>query len=94
MCNKYFDGNIPDYVGLENEQDVELEEFQKSIIERFENKINEYEFASSLQTIWELISKVNKYIDETKPWELAKIGTAKISNLSFMCNIKTDSYIN
>ena len=74
MCNKYFDGNIPDYVGLENEQDVELEEFQKSIIERFENKINEYEFASSLQTIWELISKVNKYIDETKPWELAKIG--------------------
>ena len=73
MCNKYFNGYIPDYNGLVNDQDIELEKFQKSTIEKFERDINEYEFANSLQTIWELVSRTNKYIDETKPWSLAKV---------------------
>jgi methionyl-tRNA synthetase len=29
-------------------------------------------FNKALQTIWELISAANKYIDETAPWTLAK----------------------
>ena len=31
-----------------------------------------YESASSIQEIWNLISRTNKYIDETAPWQLAK----------------------
>ena len=32
----------------------------------------EYEIANSLQEIWTLIARTNKYIDETTPWALAK----------------------
>ena len=31
-----------------------------------------FEFSLSLEKIWELINKANKYIEETKPWNLAK----------------------
>jgi methionyl-tRNA synthetase len=34
--------------------------------------MNELAFNKALQTIWELISAANKYIDETAPWALAK----------------------
>ena len=34
--------------------------------------MQEYEIANALQEIWTLISRTNKYIDETMPWALAK----------------------
>ncbi|MGG2048763.1 hypothetical protein [Bacillus amyloliquefaciens] len=30
------------------------------------------EFSVALSTLWQLISRTNKYIDETAPWVLAK----------------------
>ena len=30
------------------------------------------EFSVVLSTIWQLVSRSNKYIDETQPWQLAK----------------------
>ncbi len=72
MVNKYFDGNVPKYVGTPNEVDKELEEFSNSQISIFEDKITEMEIAEALKEIWTLISRTNKYIDETLPWNLAK----------------------
>ena len=72
MVNKYFDGNVPSYVGTPNEVDKNLEEYSVEQIQKFEEKLNEYEIANSLQEIWSLISRTNKYIDETMPWALAK----------------------
>ena len=72
MVNKYFQGNVPKYSGTPNEVDQEFEAFTLKQIEKFEEKIEEYEIANSLQEIWTLISRTNKYIDETMPWQLAK----------------------
>ena len=72
MVNKYFEGIVPTYNGTPNEADKELEEYSEKQIVEFENKLNEYEIANSLQEIWNLISRTNKYIDETMPWTLAK----------------------
>ena len=72
MVNKYFDGNVPNYNGTINEVDKELEEFTNKQIDNFEMKLNNYEIANALQEIWTLISRTNKYIDETMPWSLAK----------------------
>lgn len=41
-------------------------------IEQFEDLINNFEIAESLKEIWLLISRTNKYIDETAPWQLSK----------------------
>ncbi len=72
MVNKYFDGKVPNYNGTPNEVDEEFEKYTRNQIELFEEKLKEYEIANSLQAIWNIISRTNKYIDETAPWVLAK----------------------
>jgi methionyl-tRNA synthetase len=72
MVNKYFGGVVPKYNGTPNEVDKELEEYAIAQISKVENEIEELEIANSLQEIWNLISRTNKYIDETSPWILAK----------------------
>ena len=72
MVNKYFDGIVPEYNGRPNEVDEKFEKYTIEQIEKFEEKWNNYEIASSIQEIWNLISRTNKYIDETAPWQLAK----------------------
>ena len=72
MCNKYFEGEIPEYIGQKNEADKEVEEFAISTTDKYEELINNLEMANVLQTVWDLISRTNKYIDETSPWQLAK----------------------
>ena len=72
MINKYFNGNVPSYNGTPNDVDKEFEQYTNSQIDKFEEIFNNYEIATSIQEIWNLISRTNKYIDETMPWALAK----------------------
>ncbi len=72
MVNKYFEGKVPAYNGTPNAVDKELEDYSIQQIKKFEEKIDNFEIANSLQEIWNLISRTNKYIDETAPWTLAK----------------------
>ncbi len=72
MVNKYFAGNVPQYNGTPNEVDESLENEAKQTIETFEDLMNKYDIANAIQSIWNFISRTNKYIDETQPWALAK----------------------
>ena len=72
MCNKYFDGQVPQYNGTPNEVDKEFEKFAQDQIEKIEKRYDEYNISMATQEIWGLISRTNKYIDETTPWALAK----------------------
>ena len=77
MCNKYFEGKVPEYNGTINDIDKEIENFAINIYKKLEEKLDEFEFTNALQTIWSLISRSNKYIDETSPWALAKENDEK-----------------
>ena len=84
MVNKYFDGIVPNYNGRPNEVDKELEEYSFAQLDRFEEKWNNYEISNSIQEIWKLIARTNKYIDETTPWSLLKEGdTEKLSSVMY-----------
>ena len=72
MVNKYFQGKVDGYTGCINEVDKELEDYCQLQINKFDVLIDNFEIANSLQEIWNLISRTNKYIDETSPWVLAK----------------------
>ena len=72
MINKYFDGVIDSYNGTFNDYDKEIESFSELQIKNFEEKIDNFEIANALKEIWLLVSRTNKYIDETTPWTLAK----------------------
>ena len=76
MVNKYFDGVIPSEQKPGN-LDNELIEFAVNLKKDYEIKMNTFRFGAALSDVWLLISKCNKYIDETMPWKLGKDETCR-----------------
>ena len=72
MVNKYFNGRVPNCNVELNEIDKNLQEFTLEKINKFEELIDNFEMANAIQEIWNIVSRTNKYIDETMPWALAK----------------------
>ena len=72
MVNKYFNGQVPEYNGTPNDVDKEFEKFTNNKIEDVEKLMDNAELSNALPEIWSIISRTNKYIDETRPWELEK----------------------
>jgi methionyl-tRNA synthetase len=71
MIEKYFDGKLPpcgEITGL----DRELQQLALGTPGKVENLMNDLLFSNALAEIWKLVSRSNKYIDETSPWVLAK----------------------
>ncbi|MFB4168709.1 methionine--tRNA ligase [Virgibacillus sp. JSM 102003] len=77
MIDKYFDGEIPAYKASETEIEQSLETLQKETIAKVEDSMENMQFSVALASLWQLISRTNKYIDETEPWILAKDETKK-----------------
>ncbi|WP_323679987.1 methionine--tRNA ligase [Exiguobacterium indicum] len=72
MVTKYFDGEIPAYTGNVTPFDATLSGLAKETVTKVEASMEHMEFSVVLSNIWQLISRANKYIDETQPWVLAK----------------------
>ncbi|OCA91616.1 methionine--tRNA ligase [Bacillus wudalianchiensis] len=72
MINKYFDGVIPTYKGSNGEFDQQLEQMNMETVKQYEEAMEKMEFSVALSALWQLVSRTNKYIDETQPWVLAK----------------------
>jgi methionyl-tRNA synthetase len=77
MINKYFDGSIPTYVKDATPFDADLLDLVNATVIKVENAMEEMEFSVALTAIWQLVSRTNKYIDETQPWMLAKDDSKK-----------------
>lgn len=71
MVEKYFGGTLPAEreVGPEDE---ELLNMISELRERYEEHMEKFAFQNALAEIFKLISRTNKYIDETAPWVLGK----------------------
>jgi methionyl-tRNA synthetase len=72
MMNKYFDGIIPVENIEPTEFDIILQKHAKEVKEKYEINMEKMQFSLVLSDVWSLISRTNKYIDETQPWVLAK----------------------
>ena len=75
MVNKYF-GKI-EAPNDEEDIDKDLKTCIAGTITEYQKKMDEYKTADSLNIIFELIRRCNKYIDETTPWILAKDDEGK-----------------
>ncbi|BBI33049.1 methionine--tRNA ligase [Cohnella abietis] len=84
MIDKYFDGVLPNFELGITEFDGELEQTALSTIEKVEESLEKMEFSVALSAIWTLVGRTNKYIDETKPWTLAKEESSKPALASVM----------
>ncbi|MGF0468109.1 methionine--tRNA ligase [Lysinibacillus fusiformis] len=72
MINKYFDGIIPSENLQSTEFDAALKEQAESVRIKYEESMEKMQFSVVLADLWTLVSRTNKYIDETQPWVLAK----------------------
>lgn len=87
MINKYFDGVIPTENLEATEFDAVLQQKIEETIEQYEAQMEEMQYHQVLMTTWSLISRTNKYIDETAPWVLAKDEAEKNKLASVMFHL-------
>jgi methionyl-tRNA synthetase len=80
MSNKYF-GGVIENKGVKEAVDDDVKNVQKSLIATVKGKMGELRAADSLTEIFNLFRRLNKYIDETEPWNLAK-DEAKLDRLA------------
>lgn len=84
MIMKYFDGQIPQRYNDSTYADSLQSVITEAII-NVEKDMEKLEISKALENIWSIISRANKYIDETTPWLLAKDGNKKqeLSNVMY-----------
>ncbi|WIV13877.1 methionine--tRNA ligase [Proteiniborus sp. MB09-C3] len=71
MVDKYNGGIIPESK-VKEDVDNSLIDLATSTAQRVEKHMDNLSFGNALEEVWKLISRANKYVDETTPWVLAK----------------------
>ncbi|MFS0878111.1 methionine--tRNA ligase [Solibacillus isronensis] len=87
MMNKYFDGVIPTENLEATQFDAALKEHAENVRVRYEESMEKMQFSVVLSELWSLVSRTNKYIDETSPWVLAKEESDKNKLAAVMNNL-------
>ena len=71
MVVKYFDGTLS--AGrLDDPMDCELKTMACELRGKYEKLMDTFQTQAALEEVFKVISRANKYIDETAPWVLAK----------------------
>lgn len=71
MLRRYFGGKLPAQREA-GAPDAELAALAVSAGKAAAESMDALQYSSALSEIWKLVSRTNKYIDETTPWQLAK----------------------
>lgn len=71
MVDKYFNGVIQG-PGEDEDVDKDLKNLIRITTRDFEGLMEKLEMSNALAVVWKLVSRANKYVDETTPWTLAK----------------------
>jgi len=86
MADRYFGGLLPE--GDEPEPiDGELADLAAATYREYGGLMDKLLFSNALAEVWKLISRANKYIDETMPWILAKDESKKLRLATVLKNL-------
>ena len=72
MVQKYFGGTLPAEQKADDAQDAELVALAGGLRGRYEAEMERFQFQNGIAEVFKVVSRANKYIDETAPWILAK----------------------
>src|SRR6188472_2724038 len=67
MVDRYRAGTVP-----EAAVDAVLAEDFEGAVARFSELLDRAELSQALEEAWKLVRRLNRYVEETRPWELAK----------------------
>ena len=87
MAGKYFEGGKLPNQQAEGPEDAELRALAAGLRDKYEAHMEKYAFQDALVDVFGLISRANKYIDETKPWVLGKDESQKARLARVMYNL-------
>jgi len=76
MINKYDDGKVMTVEAV-TDFDKAIETEYAQTLKAYREHMDKFEFPDALASVWAFIGRANKYIDETKPWALAKDDSKK-----------------
>lgn len=71
MINKYFEGNVLK-TNVKTPFDEDFETVINNSIVETVSEFDKFHLQNALSKAWQIITRANKYIDETAPWVLAK----------------------
>lgn len=87
MLQRYRGGVVPAVEAHESP----LQAVAEGIPERIDAALDLFDFREALRAPWELVTAANKFIDDTKPWEVAKVArTGDTSSNSLLDGILAD----
>jgi methionyl-tRNA synthetase len=75
MVEKYYQGTVPQAEAHSEERAREIQEAISGLGQQIGLALDpaaDFNFSQALEKIWALIAKANKYIEDKKPWNLAK----------------------
>ncbi|MFA6350420.1 MAG: methionine--tRNA ligase [Candidatus Omnitrophota bacterium] len=75
MAEKYFNAEVPDAAQEPGQQEKVIREKLAKLPGEISLELRaeaDFNFSACLERIWELIAMANKYVEEIKPWNLAK----------------------
>ena len=86
MAVKYFDGTLSTE-RVDDPMDCELKTMACELRGKYEKLMDTFQTQAALEEVFKVISRANKYIDETAPWVLAKDEANKPRLAAVMYNL-------
>jgi len=78
MVHKYFQGVVPEVEpAMAREFGLGLGPHAQLVISEYERAMEAFEMQKAMATIWDFIGRMNKAVDVSAPWELAKKKTTR-----------------
>jgi methionyl-tRNA synthetase len=74
MIARYFRGEVPypSHAAARKPADDEIAEVARQTITEYGTLVDQYHFSRALESAWQLVAAVNKYIVENEPWTLGE----------------------
>ena len=86
MIGKFQQGILIEPVG-ESEIDKSLKTMAVDTAKNYRELMDDMKISDAVKTVWQFISRTNKYIDETMPWKLAKDESQKQNLANVLYNL-------
>ncbi len=82
MINKFSESVVKKGEDL-TELEEEYQQLYRYTIDKYDRFMENLEFSRALETVWEFIDFLNKYIVKTEPWKLKKEGNSYLNTVLY-----------
>jgi methionyl-tRNA synthetase len=85
MTHKYFGGEVPNPSRKHESVDLEVLQLAIDSFKNYQQLFGTFEFGRGIESLWELVRGLNKYVDSTQPWALSKNGeTERLGDVMYV----------